>query len=207
MMMTRHYIEVVKQMVEWCNSNNLLQNVNKTIEIVVDFRKNCLCYYPLLIHNRAVETLDGTKFLGVHIRQFTHDYKHGKGNSAACVLSLQDEKITPSPPILTTVYRGTTESIMTNCISVTCSSCTAADWNSLQRVARIAEKMIGTSLLSVQDISNKLCLTQAKTIIRDCSHTNHELLSLLNSGWRYSVRSRTTRFCNSFIPLAIRLLN
>lgn len=93
---------------DWCNSNNLLLNVDKTTEIVVDFRKNRLCYCPLLINNTAVETLDGTKFLGVHITQFNLDYEHGKASSAACVLSLQDGKITPPPPIVTTVYRGTT---------------------------------------------------------------------------------------------------
>ncbi|KAF7640578.1 hypothetical protein LDENG_00033630, partial [Lucifuga dentata] len=51
---------------------------------------------------------------------------------------------------------------MTNCISVWCGSCTAADWKCLQRVVRTAEKIIGTSLPSILDIGRKRCLTRAK---------------------------------------------
>lgn len=42
----------------------------------------------------------------------------------------------------------------------------------------------------------KLCLSQARDIIRDCTHPHHERFSLLISGRRYcSARSRTARFC------------
>ncbi|KAF7642201.1 hypothetical protein LDENG_00262540 [Lucifuga dentata] len=81
---------------------------------------------------------------------------------------------------------------MTNCISVWCGSCTAADWKCLQRVVRTAEKIIGTSLPSILDIGHKRCLTRANNIIRDSTHPHHGLFSLLNSGRRFrSVRSRT----------------
>lgn len=38
------------------------------------------------------------------------------------------------PPILTTFYRGTIESILTSCIPVWSGACSASDWKSLQRV-------------------------------------------------------------------------
>lgn len=44
------------------------------------------------------------------------------------------------PPNLTTPYRGTIESLLTNCISVWCGSCRAVDRKSLQRVMGTAEE-------------------------------------------------------------------
>ncbi len=73
---------------------------------------------------------------------------------------------------------------------------------------RTAERIIGTSLPSIQDIAPIRCMSRARNIIRDSSHPHHGLFSLLASGKRFrSIRCRTTRFCNSFIPQAIRLLN
>jgi hypothetical protein len=52
----------------WCQENNLSLNVNKTKELIVDFRKQ-LREHPPPIHidRTAVEKVVGFKFLGVHI--------------------------------------------------------------------------------------------------------------------------------------------
>ncbi|KAF7646089.1 hypothetical protein LDENG_00193790 [Lucifuga dentata] len=208
----RAYREEVEQLVNWCSRNNLLLNVDKTKEIIVDFRKKQPSHTPLHINNSAVEVVESTKFLGVHIT----DTLTWTKNTGSLVKKAQQRlhflrrmrRSHLPPPILTTFYRSTIESIMTNCISVWCGSCTAADWKCLQRVVRTAEKIIGISLPSILDIGRKRCLTRANNIIRDSTHPHHGLFSLLNSGRRFrSVRSRTARFCNSFIPQAIRLLN
>ncbi|KAI3354604.1 hypothetical protein L3Q82_019108 [Scortum barcoo] len=82
------------------------------------------------------------------------------------------------PPILTTFYRSTVESILTNCISVWCGGCTAADWRTVRRVVRTAEKIIGSSLpSSVQDIAPQRCVSRARIIIKDASHPHHGLVS------------------------------
>lgn len=192
--------------------NYLLLNVEKTKELIVDFRKGHPCHSPLLIEDKAVEVVESIKFLGIHI---TNKLTWGE-NTTALVKRAQQRlfflrrmrRSYLPPPILTTFYRSTIESVMTSCISVWCGSCTAADWKSLQRVVRTAEKIIGTSLPSIQDIGHKRCLSRAMSIIQDSSHPQNGLFSLLNSGRRYcSVKSRTARFCNSFFPTAIRLLN
>ncbi|XP_049573464.1 ribonuclease P protein subunit p29 isoform X1 [Syngnathus scovelli] len=53
----------------WCRDNNLLLNVNKTKEIVVDFRKGHTQHLPLTIDGAVVERVSSTKFLGVHISE------------------------------------------------------------------------------------------------------------------------------------------
>jgi len=50
---------------DWCGRNNLILNVSKTKEIIIDFRKNHPSHTPLIINNTEVEVVWSTKFLGV----------------------------------------------------------------------------------------------------------------------------------------------
>ena len=129
----------------------------------------------------------------------------GQEGTAMSALPAKDES-PPVPSILTTFYRSTIESTLTSCISMWCGSCKASDWRNVRRVMRTVEKISGTSLPSIQDITPKCCMSRAGNIIRD--HPHHELFSVLASGKRFcSIRCRTTKLYNSFFPHVIRLLN
>ncbi|KAK0135165.1 putative RNA-directed DNA polymerase from transposon X-element [Merluccius polli] len=64
-----HYRKEVDRLTTWCRDNNLLLNVSKTKEIVVDFRRRHTEHPPLTIDGAAVERVSSTKFLGVHISE------------------------------------------------------------------------------------------------------------------------------------------
>ncbi len=64
-----HYREEVAQLAEWCGTNNLSLNVEKTKEVVMDFRRNPVDHPPLTIDTSTVERVSSTKFLGVHITE------------------------------------------------------------------------------------------------------------------------------------------
>ncbi len=65
-----HYREEVAQLAEWCGANNLSLNVEKTKEVVLDFRRrNFIDHPPLTIDSSSVERVSSTKFLGVHITE------------------------------------------------------------------------------------------------------------------------------------------
>ncbi len=65
-----HYREEVAQLAEWCGANNLSLNVEKTKEVVMDFRRrNSTDHPPLTIDSLIVERVSSTKFLGVHITE------------------------------------------------------------------------------------------------------------------------------------------
>ena len=51
----------------WCRENNLSLNVNKTKEMIVDFRKQQREHLPIHITGTAAEKIEHFKFLGVHI--------------------------------------------------------------------------------------------------------------------------------------------
>ena len=53
----------------WCQENNLSLNVNKTNEMIVDFRKQQREHHPIHIKGAAVEKVESFKFLGVHITE------------------------------------------------------------------------------------------------------------------------------------------
>ncbi|KAI4905258.1 hypothetical protein NFI96_004829 [Prochilodus magdalenae] len=164
------------------------------------------------IDGSTVEIVKSTKFLGVHLAE---DLTWSLNTSTITKKAQQRlyflrrlRKAHLPPPILTTFYRGTIESILSSCITAWFGNCTASDRKSLQRVVRTAEKIIGVSLPTITDIYTTRCIRKTTSIVDDHTHPSHTLFTLLPSGKRYrSIRALTSRLCNSFFPHAIRLLN
>ncbi len=120
----------------------------------------------------------------------------------------QLRKFRVSPAILKTFYSGAIESVLTQCISVWYSNATKQDCKALQRVVRLAERISGSALPSLQDIYLKRCKSRAVKIIKDANHPSNHLFISLPSGMRFrSVMAKTERLRRSFYPQAIRLLN
>ncbi|TWW70934.1 hypothetical protein D4764_17G0004170 [Takifugu flavidus] len=101
-----------------------------------------------------------------------------------------------------------TSSILTSSITVWFAGAIVRDRLRLQRVVRAAEKVIGCRLPSIQDLYISRTRRRAGRITADPSHPGHGLFSPLPSGRRLrSIRTKTSRYMNSFFPSAIRLLN
>ncbi len=118
-----HYREEVAQLAEWCGSNNLSHNVEKTKEVVMDFRRrNSTDHPPLTIDSSTVERVSSTKFLGVHITEdltwTTSTMSLSKKAQQRLHFLRRLKRASLPPPILTTFYRGTIESVLTSCITV-----------------------------------------------------------------------------------------
>ncbi len=151
-----NYRSEVSRLAGWCSDNNLSLNVEKTKEIVVDFRRVHTQHAPLTINGATVERASSTKFLGVHITEGPLlDQQHcstGQESTTASLLPPQTQKSQSPDPIICTFYRGTIESILTSCITVWYGACNASCRKSLQQIVRAAEKIVGVSLPSLQDI-------------------------------------------------------
>ncbi len=108
-----------------------------------------------------------------------------------------------------TFYRGTIESILTSCITVWYGACNASCRKTLQRIVRAAEKIVGVSLPSLQDIYSTRLTRKALCIAGDPTHPSHSFFSLLPSGRRQArhLQVRTSRLKDSFIHQAVRKLN
>ncbi len=82
----------------------------------------------------------------------------------------QLRKFRVSPTILKTFYAGTIESVLSQCISVWYGNSSSQDCKALQRVVRLAERISGSALPSLQDIYIKRCRGRADKIIKDSNH-------------------------------------
>ncbi|KAK3540093.1 hypothetical protein QTP70_025664 [Hemibagrus guttatus] len=88
------------------------------------------------------------------------------------------------PKILNNFYSCVIESVLTNCITVWYGSTTMRDRKHLQRVVKTAEKIIRAPLPSLQTIYHCRVHRSAASILKDPTHPQHGLFTLLPSGWR-----------------------
>ncbi len=63
------YRQEVKELAVWCSLNNLELNTLKTVEMIVDFRRNPPALPPLTIMDSTVTAVESFRFLGTTISQ------------------------------------------------------------------------------------------------------------------------------------------
>ncbi len=194
------YRAEVSTLTKWCQENHLSLNIDKTKELVVDFRRQ----RPISIDKTPVERVNSFKFLGVHI---TEDLTWSSHTDAVLKKSHQRlfflrwlRKFGMSPSILRSFYTCTVESILTGCITAWFGNSTACNRKALQRVVRTARHIVGDELPYLQDIYTRRCIRKSRRIINDSSHPSHRLFSLLPSGRR----PRTSRLRDSFFYHILR---
>ena len=76
--------------------------------------------------------------------------------------------------LLVAFYRISVESIISYCICVWFSGCTAAERKALQRVINSAQKIISCPLPSLEELYNTRCLKKATKIAGDPSHPGNK---------------------------------
>ncbi len=154
-------------------------NVSKTEELIVDYRKRQgEEHAPLSINGTIVERVYNFRFLWVHI-------------SEHLTWTYHTDIITKSArQRLCNVYRHTTESILTCCITAWYSSFTTLNRMSLQRVVKTAQHITWMKLPSMDNLYTPRCRKKANRI--DPNHPSHKLFCLLPSGRLYhSIQSRS----------------
>ncbi len=196
------YRQEVKELAVWCRLNNLKLNTLKT-EMIVD---------PLTIMNSTVTTVESFRFLGTTISQDlkwdNHIESIVKKAQQRLFFLRQLRKFNLPQELLMQFYSAIIESVLCTSITVWFSSATNSDLRRLRRVVRTAERIIGTTLPTLQELYLSRVSKRSGKITLDPSHPAHSLFVLLPSGRRYrALSTRTARHRNSFIPQAINLMN
>nr|XP_055059824.1 uncharacterized protein LOC129443365 [Misgurnus anguillicaudatus] len=84
--------------------------------------------------------------------------------------------------LLAIFYTAAVESILCTSITVWFGAATKQDKHRLQRVIRTAEKIIGVSLPSLEDLYTCWTRKRAENVIKDCTNPAYTLFNLLLSG-------------------------
>ncbi len=192
--------------------NNLEINMLKTVEMIVEFRRNPPALPPLTIMDSTVAAVESFRFLGTTISQ---DLKWDnyivsivKKAQQRLYFLRQLRKFNLPQELLKQFYSAIIESVLCTSITVWFSSATKSDLRRLRRVVRTAERIFGTTLPPLQELYLSRVSKRAGKITLDPSHPAHSLFELLLSGRRYrALSTRTTRHRNSFFPQAVHLMN
>ena len=195
-------------------SNDLVLNVSKTKEIVVDFRKSKSVPSTLIVNNSEVEIVDSFKFLGIHITSNLSWSLHArymckKGQQRLYFLRCL-KKFHMKPEILVNFYRSIIESILTGSIMVWFGNMTESDRNALSRVIRTARRLTGVDLPDLREIFYCRVKSRFHKVITDPSHPAFAFFELLPSGKRYrslGYSGMSSRTSNSLYPTAVHVLN
>ncbi|KAK3542898.1 hypothetical protein QTP70_006320 [Hemibagrus guttatus] len=206
------YRQEVEQLAAWCSLNNLELNTLKTVEMIVDFRRNTPALPSLTIMNSTVTTVESFRFLGTNISQDlkwdTHIDSIVKKSQQRLYFLRQLRKFNLPQELLTQFYSAVIESVLCTSITVWFGSDTKSDIRRLQRTVRTAERIIGAPLPTLQELYTSRVRKRAQKITLDPSHPSHFLFELLPSGRCYrAATTRTARHKNSFFPQAIYLMS
>ncbi len=200
------YRQEVEQLGVWCSLNNLELNTLKTVEMIVDFRRNPPALPPLTITDSTVAAVESFRFLRATISQDLKWDNHidsiaKKKTQQRLYFLRQLRKFNLPQELLKQFYSAIIESVLCSSIIVWFGSATKTDIRRLQRTVSTAERIIGAPLPSLQELYTSRVRKRAKKVTLDPSHPAHSLFVLLPSGRRCrSLSTKTARHKNSFSP-------
>ncbi len=134
------YRQEVKELAVWCSLNNLELNTLKTVEMIVDFRRNPPALPPLTIMNSTVTVtaVESFRFLGTTISQNlkwdNHIESIVKKAQQRLYFLRQLRKFNLPQELLIQFYSAIIESVLCMSITVWFSSATKSDLRRLRRV-------------------------------------------------------------------------
>ena len=205
------YRKQVSDTVEWGDDNDLILNVPKTKEMIIDFRKNKLPIEPIVIKGIPVEQVDAFKLLGTFLENdLTWSKNCDKLISKArqrlyFLRKLKSFHVNNS--ILLNFYIYIIQSVMTSSITVWYDKITIVQKSKFASIIRTCENIMCMSLPSLEDIYLQRMKNKTSNILKDKCHPAHKYFEFLPSMKRLRTFKGNKRFINSFYPQAVKLFN
>ena len=207
------YRPEVSKFVQWCNTNYLQLNVNKTKEMVIDFRKKDNDIMPLKINDQIIDQVCTYKYLGITIDEKLHwsdhinNIKSEANKRLYFVRKLGQFKV--DRKLITLFYKSIIESVLSFCITCWGGNSSKGDRIKVDRIIKISEEFT-THVPHLDELHNKKTLDKIISISKDVKHPLYRFLnkSKFNRIDGYShIMTKTERHSRSFLPCAIRFLN
>nr|XP_043903680.1 uncharacterized protein LOC122783097 [Solea senegalensis] len=158
------YRSVIKDFVDWCESNFLCLNTGKTREMVIDFREKTPPHPPVSNQGSDIELVDNFKYLGVHLNTklnwTTHiDALYKKGQSRLHLLR-RLRSFGVCRPLLRTFYDSVVASAIHYAVVCWGAGSMDRDRKKLNKLVRRAGSVLGCSLESVEEVGQRRTLSR-----------------------------------------------
>ena len=203
-----------RSFVNWCDDNFLVLNVDKTKEIIIDFRKKKTKPVEISLNNKIVERVHYFKYLGLVIddelnwKENVNTVLKKLSPRMYCLRKLKSFDV--NKQLLQMFYT----SMITSVLMFGCSSwgdnINKQDKNRLDKVIKKASNVIGNKQSDFDTLLRQRDTTKTKQIIHDQTHPLHNEFEsrLIRRSGRYRLpRSKTDRYQRSYIPRSIKYLN
>lgn len=206
------YFDQVKNFSSWCKDNHLDLNVEKTKELLIDFRKNPSPVPDLLIDGMKVERVCEYKYLGTVLDEklkfvANTDLIHKKCQTRIYLLQ-KLRNLQVNPKVLQGFYRCFIESVLTFSFICWFGTLSVKSKNVLNKVVNVCSKVVRVNQTSLSELYECRVRRKARKIERDSSHVLAKYYELLPSQKRFRIpKFKTLRTKHSFIPNSILLLN
>ncbi len=179
------YRAEVDSLVIWYKGNDLLLNISKTMEMIIDFRRGKEVHPPPFI-NGKVERISSYKFLGTTIcddLKWEANTSHIISEAHQRLHSLcQLRKFGVSREGMLSFYRNTVETVLTFSLTVWYGNTTVQNREQLERVVCTASKIVVCDLPSIAPIHATRIRRKGEKVTGDPSHPAHSLFNPLPSG-------------------------
>ncbi len=208
------YRHEVDNFVNWCDKNYLELNVGKTKEMVIDFRKNMVTPCPVEVNGTAVERVETYKYLGVFLdkklrwRENTDAILKKAHTRLYCLRKLRSFNV--SPQLLQTFYSSIISSVLTYGLTCWGGNMTKQDRNRLDKLIKKASGVVGKTQDSIGQTYHKRVMNKLSGILQDDTHPLRQTFDcrvIERSGRMRTPRSKTARYSDSFVPVAVGLFN
>ena len=211
------YRDNINWFVKWCKEHFLLLNVDKTKEVIIDFRKKKSALLPIFINNQEVKRVDSYKYLGVTIDSELNWKAHSnnifkKLNSRMYFLR-KINYFRVNSKILELFYKSFLESLISFALTCWGGNVRMNNKERINQIIKKANKIISktshspSNICDFDSLYHVNCQKKILSIIKDQSHPlSGEILFSSRSGRPLTIKSNKNRYKNSFLPHALKLL-
>ena len=208
------YLSCIEFANNWCEANFLDLNVQKTKEVIWDFRTNSVMKDAVRINGMEVEITSMYKYLGLILDNQLSFKDHVESQLKKsrkrmyCIRCLKNIRV--EPEIIAHFYNATIPPTLMYASSSFYGLLTKYLNNDLNRPHTICHRMLGSvsNLVCNDEVYERKMKSLTSKILKCDDHPLSSYFVLMPSGRRYRFPSvRTNRFKFSFVPCAIRLLN
>jgi gmma-aminobutyric acid receptor subunit gamma/cGMP-dependent protein kinase 2 len=210
---TTMYRRQIDEFVEWCRSNFLNLNVQKTMEMIIDFRKESDQHVSVTIQGEDVKIVNSYKYLGVYIDDRMNFSENVHNLYIKCLQRIRHVrelgKLWVDVNIMSLFYKSVVESVLsyTRSIVTWYGLSAKTDQRKLCKIIKVAQRL-GICTKGLNELYNEYVLKLVKKILNDEGHPLHNEFVYLKSGRRLSTpRQRSNRYGKSFVPAGVRLFN